>query len=56
MTQAPKQSKCDDIRRARIRRVIRDFFKGRPPGTRIEKCDLDAYYSRLREAAREVSP
>lgn len=44
----------DDLRRARIRRVIRDFFKDKPPGTTIEPHELDDYYRRLREAARGV--
>ena len=44
-------TETDELRRARIRRVIRDFFKNKPPGTTIEQHELDAYHRRLREAA-----
>lgn len=42
----------DDPRRQRIRAVIRDFFRDKPLGTTFERCELDAYYRRLREAAQ----
>lgn len=54
MTKA--NSPTDDVQRARIRRVIHDFFQDKPPGTTIEQRELDEYHRRLREAAREVSP
>ena len=44
----------DELRRTRIRAVIRDFFRDKPPGTTIEQHDLDAYHRRLREAAQEM--
>lgn len=43
----------NDPRRQRIRAVIRDFFRDKPPGTTLERHELDAYYRRLREAAQE---
>jgi hypothetical protein len=42
-----------DPRRERLYAIIRDFFKDKPPGTPIEQRDLDDYYRRLREAAKE---
>ena len=38
------------LRRARIRRVIRDFFQDKPPGTTLEWHAIDDYHRRLREA------
>jgi hypothetical protein len=42
----------DELRRARMRRIVRDFFRDKPPGTTIEQHDLDDYHRRLREAAQ----
>ena len=42
-----------DARRDRLRAIVRDFFKDKPPGTAIAQADLEAYYRRLREAAKE---
>ncbi len=44
----------DELRRQRLRRVIRDFFRNKLPGTIIEPHEIDAYHRRRREAAREV--
>lgn len=41
----------DELSRHRLRRVIRDFFRDKPPGTAIEQHDLDEYHRRLQEAA-----
>lgn len=46
----------DEVRRQRVRRVIDDFFRNKPPGTRVEQHEWDAYVQRLREAAKEVHP
>jgi hypothetical protein len=43
----------DELRRARIRAVVRDFFRDKPPGTTIEQHELDEYHRRLREAAQK---
>lgn len=43
----------NELRRQRVRRVIRAFFLDKPPGTTIEQRELDEY-RRLRETAREV--
>jgi hypothetical protein len=40
----------DELHRQRLRRVIRDFFRDKPPGTTIEQRDLDEYHRRLQEA------
>jgi hypothetical protein len=40
----------DELHRQRLRRVIRDFFRDKPPGTTIEQHDLDEYHRRLQEA------
>ena len=45
----------DDVRRAQMRAVARNFFKDKPPGTAIEQHQLDEYYRRLREAAKETA-
>lgn len=39
--------------RTRLRAIVRDFFKDKPPGTAIEQADLNDYHSRLREAVKE---
>lgn len=43
----------DEILRDHLRRVVRDFFKDKPPGTTIEPHDLDAYHRRLRKVVEE---
>lgn len=49
----PHRQQCmqEHLRLNRLRAVIRDFFKDKPPGTTIEQHELDAYHRRLREAA-----
>jgi hypothetical protein len=42
---------ASELRRRCIRRVVRNFFQDKPPGTTIEPLELDAYRRRLREAA-----
>ena len=43
----------DELLRARLRRVVRDFFQDKPPGTTIEQSDLDRYHRQLREVVEE---
>ena len=56
----PHRQRCmqEHLRLKRLRAVIRDFFKDKPPGTTIEQHELDAYHQRLREVAldEEVRP
>ena len=53
----PHRQRClqEHLRWERIRAVIKDFFRDKPPGTMIEDCELFAYCRRLREAAREAA-
>ncbi len=43
----------DELRRLRIRRVIDDFFRDKPPGTTIERHAIDEYHRRLREVGQQ---
>ena len=51
---APHRQWClqEHLRVERIRAVIKEFFRDKPPGTTIADQDLAAYRLRLQEAAR----
>jgi hypothetical protein len=44
----------DELRRARIRAVIREFFRDKPPGTTITDEQLAKYREDLRRATRRA--
>jgi len=42
----------DELHRQRLRRVVQEFFRNKPPGTTIEQHELDEYQRRLQEVGR----
>lgn len=47
------RERSDELLRQKLRRIISDFFRDKPPGTILEEHDLSAYRGRLRETVVE---